>query len=105
MKLTAGQTLGRYEIKGYLGAGGMGVVYRARDTQLGREVAVKILKGRAAGSPPRIERFKREARAVARLSHPNILDIHDFGTHDGIIYAVTELLHGKTLGERLTKGP
>ena len=105
MKLTAGQTLGRYEILGYLGAGGMGVVYRARDSRLGREVAVKILNERAADSPPRIERFKREARAVARLSHPNILDIHDFGTHDGITYAVTELLHGQTLYDRLKKCP
>ena len=104
MELKSGQTLGRYEITGYLGAGGMGVVYRARDSQLGREVAVKILNEEAASSPSRIERFEREARAVARLSHPNILDIHDFGTHEGITYAVTELLHGQTLADRLRKG-
>jgi serine/threonine protein kinase/tetratricopeptide (TPR) repeat protein len=104
MELISGQTLGRYEITGYLGAGGMGVVYRALDSQLGREVAVKILNEDAASSPSRIERFEREARAVARLSHPNILDIHDFGTHEGITYAVTELLHGQTLADRLRKG-
>ena len=104
MELTSGQTLGRYEIKSYLGAGGMGVVYRAHDSQLGREVAVKILNEDAASSPTRIKRFEQEARAVARLSHPNILDIYDFGTHDGTTYAVTELLHGQTLGDRLSKG-
>jgi len=105
MDLVAGQSLGRYEITGHLGAGGMGVVYRARDAQLGRDVAVKVLNDRAAANPSRIERFAREARAVARLSHPNILDIHDFGTHDGITYAVTELLKGHTLADRIDKGP
>jgi tetratricopeptide (TPR) repeat protein/TolB-like protein len=82
----------------------MGVVYRARDAQLGREVAVKVLNEVAAEIPRRIERFEQEARSVARLSHPNILDIHDFGTHDGIMFAVTELLNGQTLRERLLKG-
>ncbi len=99
-----GQSLGRYEVTGYIGAGGMGVVYRARDTELGRDVAIKVLNDRAASEPSRIERFSREARAVARLSHPNILDIHDFGTHDGTAYAVTELLKGQTLADRLQKG-
>ncbi len=97
--------LGRYEIQSHLGEGGMGVVYRARDSRLGREVAIKVLNEEAAESPARIDRFVQEARSVARLSHPNILDIHDFGTHDGINYAVTEFLQGKTLRDRLAKGP
>jgi serine/threonine protein kinase/tetratricopeptide (TPR) repeat protein len=105
MDLSAGHSLGRYEIRGYLGAGGMGVVYRARDAQLGREVAVKVLNDRAAGDPSRVERFVREARAVARLSHPNILDIHDFGNHEGIVYTVTELLRGHTLEQRIARSP
>lgn len=105
MDLSAGHSLGRYEIRGYLGAGGMGVVYRAHDAQLGREVAVKVLNDRAAGDPSRVERFVREARAVARLSHPNILDIHDFGSHEGIVYTVTELLRGHTLEQRLARSP
>ncbi len=105
MELSAGQSLGRYEITGHLGAGGMGVVYRARDAQLGREVAVKVLNDRAAGDPSRIERFVREARTVARLSHPNILDIHDFGNHEGIVYTVTELLRGHTLEHRIARSP
>ncbi|MEJ2188898.1 MAG: serine/threonine-protein kinase, partial [Acidobacteriota bacterium] len=104
MELDSGQSLGRYEIIGYLGAGGMGVVYRARDSQLGREVAVKVLTDEATDSPQRIERFQREARAVARLSHPNILSIHDFGVHEGTNYAVTELLRGQTLSQRLARG-
>ncbi len=104
MEPLVGQSLGRYEVTGYIGAGGMGVVYRARDTELGRDVAIKVLNDRAASQPSRIERFSREARAVARLSHPNILDIHDFGTHDGTAYAVTELLKGQTLADRLQKG-
>ena len=101
MKLSSGQMLGRYEISGFLGRGGMGVVYRARDEQLGREVAVKVLNEVAAENPKRIERFEQEPRSEARLSHTNILDIHDFGSHDGIMFAVTELLSGQTLGERL----
>jgi serine/threonine protein kinase len=105
MELVAGQSLGRYEITGHLGAGGMGVVYRARDAQLGRDVAVKVLNDRSASQPSRIERFAREAQAVARLSHPNILAIHDFGTHEGIAYSVTELLQGQTLADRIQKGP
>ena len=105
MRLEQGHMLGRYEISGYLGEGGMGVVYRARDSRLGRDVAVKTLIEEAAKSPIRIERFVQEARAVAKLSHPNILDIHDFGTQDGVNYSVTELLHGKTLWDRLAKGP
>ena len=104
MELAEGETLGRYEIVGHLGAGGMGVVYRARDLRLGRDVAIKVLNDHSAGLPSRIERFALEARAVARLSHPNILNIHDFGTHEGITYAVTELLVGQTLADRLQRG-
>jgi Tol biopolymer transport system component len=95
--------LGPYEILGPLGAGGMGEVYRARDTRLGREVAIKVLPEAVAGNPDRISRFEREVRALAALSHPNILAIHDFG-HDGeVAYAVTELLEGETLGGRLLR--
>jgi serine/threonine protein kinase/tetratricopeptide (TPR) repeat protein len=101
MGLATGVRLGRYEILGPLGAGGMGEVYRARDNELEREVAVKVLPTSVANDPKRLERFQREARAVAALSHPNILEIHDVGTHNGVHYAVTELLEGQTLRERL----
>jgi tetratricopeptide (TPR) repeat protein len=101
MRLSQGDRLGRYEILAPLGAGGMGEVYRARDTELEREVAVKVLPEAVAGDPKRLERFKREAKAVAKLSHPNILEIWDFGTEEGVTYAVTELLEGKNLRERV----
>src|SRR5438309_2538973 len=102
--LAALTRLGPYEILGPLGAGGMGVVYRARDTRLEREVAVKVLPDAFVNDPDRRARFEREAKAVAALSHPNILAIHDFGRHEGVTYAVTELLEGETLREMLTKG-
>jgi serine/threonine-protein kinase len=105
MTLSAGSRLGPYEILAPLGAGGMGEVYRARDTRLDRTVAVKVLPARFVGDPDALARFEREARAVAALSHPNILSIHDFGTDQGVAYAVTELLEGKTLRERLEAGP
>ncbi len=101
MTLTA-RSLGPYEILGPLGAGGMGEVYRARDTRLGREVAVKVLPAFSGGSEDAIARFHREARAVAALSHPNILAIHDVGDENGVVYAVMELLEGETLRGRLT---
>ncbi len=101
MALLAGDRLGRYEITGRLGAGGMGEVYRAVDTALARDVAVKVLPDRVADDPGRLERFKREAQAVASLSHPNILEIHDVGEHDGVHYAVTELLEGQTLRQMI----
>ncbi len=101
MLLSQGDCLGRYEVVAPLGAGGMGEVYRARDTELDREVAVKVLPEEVAGDPKRLERFTREAKAVARLSHPNILEIWDFGTEDGVTYAVTELLEGQTLRRRI----
>ena len=104
MSLTAGTRLGRYEILAPLGAGGMGEVYRARDTRLDREVAIKILPESVAHDPERLARFDREAKAVAALSHPNILALHDAGTENGATFAVMELLDGETLRERLTHG-
>ena len=101
--LPAGARLGPYEVLGELGSGGMGDVYRARDTRLGREVAVKVLQEHLASDPGALERFEREARAVAALSHPNILAIHDFGVQDGAGYSVTELLRGETLRARLER--
>ena len=99
-----GRLLGRYEVVSLLGVGGMGEVYRARDTELERDVALKVLPEAAAEDPARLERFPREARAVARLSHPNILEIHDVGCDDGVHYAVAELLEGENLRERLKRG-
>src|SRR6516165_4377978 len=97
--LAAGSRLGPYEILSPLGAGGMGEVYRARDSRLNREVAIKVLPERVAGDPGALARFEREAKAVAALSHPNILSIFDFGTESGVAYAVMELLDGQTLRE------
>ena len=99
-----GTQLGPYEILSRLGQGGMGVVYRARDTRLDREVAVKVLPRNLAGDPDALGRFEREAKAVAALSHPNILAIHDFGQAEGTIYAAMELLKGDTLRQRLQDG-
>ncbi len=101
MSLSAGTRLGPYEILAPLGAGGMGEVYRARDSKLDREVAVKVLPAHLTSNPDALARFEREAKAVAALSHPNILAIFDFGTHDGVSYAVTELLEGETLRGKL----
>jgi Tol biopolymer transport system component len=97
-----GTTLSHFRITAKLGEGGMGEVYRAEDTKLKREVAIKVLPAEVSGNADRLARFEREARAVAALSHPNILAIHDFGESDGITYVVTELLEGETLGERLS---
>ena len=105
MALSAGDLLGPYEILGPLGKGGMGEVYRARDNRLGREVALKVLPETAANDTETLARFEREARAVAALNHPNILSIHDTGEHRGIPYAVTELLEGEILSDRLRAGP
>ncbi|HET9793349.1 MAG TPA: protein kinase [Thermoanaerobaculia bacterium] len=105
MTLAAGVKLGPYEIVSPLGAGGMGEVYRARDTRLGRDVAIKVLPERLASDRDAAARFERESKAVAALSHPNILAIHDVGkTEDGVAYAVTELLEGSTLRDRLEGG-
>jgi eukaryotic-like serine/threonine-protein kinase len=104
MALVSGARLGPYEIQSPLGAGGMGEVYRARDTRLGREVAVKVLPAAFSREPERLRRFQQEAQAVATLNHPNILAIHDFGEHDGLPYIVTELLEGETLRGRVQAG-
>jgi eukaryotic-like serine/threonine-protein kinase len=98
-----GTQLGHYRLMGLLGSGGMGEVYRALDLQLEREVAVKVLPSRVAQDPEALARFEREAKAVAALSHPHILAIHDYGTADGVCYAVMELLQGETLRVRLSR--
>jgi tetratricopeptide (TPR) repeat protein len=102
MGLATGTKLGSYEIQSQLGAGGMGEVYRARDTQLGREVAIKVLPNI---SPERMRRFEQEARAASALNHPNILTIHAVGEHDGMPFIVSELVAGETLRQRLERGP
>src|SRR5262245_5521335 len=103
MPLAAGSRLGSYEILAPLGAGGMGEVYRARDARLAREVAIKVLPPGMAADPAALARFQREANAVASLSHPSILAIFDFGSSDGVSYAITELLAGETLRQRLDR--
>ena len=103
MALRTGDRLGPYEVVGALGAGGMGEVYRARDPRLGREVAIKVLPERLSSDPDARVRFEREAKAVAALSHPNIVAIFDIGVVDGFTYAVTELLDGETLRSRLAR--
>src|SRR5215472_9941460 len=104
MALTSGTKLGPYEITSAIGAGGMGEVYRARDTRLGREVAIKVLPESFAGDADRLRRFEQEARAVAALNHPNILAVHDIGTQEKTPYIVSELLEGRTLREQLDEG-
>ncbi len=99
-----GTRLGPYEIVSALGAGGMGEVWRARDSRLGRDVAIKVLPAEFAADPARLRRFEQEARAIAALDHPNILAIHDVGTHEGVPYLVEELLEGESLRERLVGG-
>ena len=112
MSLTPGARLGAYEIVALLGAGGMGEVYRARDTRLGREVAIKVIPATFSADTDRLQRFEQEARAAAALNHPNILAVHDVGTYDpstgsgqAVPYIVSELLDGETLRERLNSGP
>ena len=95
--IAAGAKLGPYEVVALIGAGGMGEVYRAKDTRLGRDVAVKVLPRSFATDPDRLRRFEQEARAAGMLNHPNILAVHDIGTHDGAPYVVSELLEGQTL--------
>jgi len=105
MALTAGRKLGPYEIQSALGAGGMGEVYRARDTRLDRSVAIKILPSHLSESPEARQRFDREARTISALNHPNICTLYDVGHQDGMDYLVMELLEGETLADRLEKGP
>src|SRR5947207_12187753 len=114
MALPAGTRLGPYEIVSFIGAGAMGVVYKARDTRLGRHVAIKVLPPAFARDPDRLARFEREARAVAAINHPNIVSVHDIGSADVVddekgpmhaAYLITELLDGDTLRARLAAGP
>ena len=105
MSLPSGTRLGPYEIATPIGSGGMGDVYRARDTRLDRDVAVKVLPERFVRDDEARARFEREAKAVAALSHPNILAIHDYGSTENAAYSVTELLEGQTLRRRLLEGP
>src|SRR5271170_4825609 len=104
MALAAGTILGQCEIRSPLGAGGMGEVYRAHDTRLNREVAIKVLPESVSSDPERLRRFEQEARAAAALNHPNILAVYQMATHEGVSYMVTELLEGETLRERLRRG-
>jgi serine/threonine protein kinase len=104
MALTPGVRLGVYEVLGLVGAGGMGEVYQARDTNLKREVAIKVLASYVSQDPDRLRRFEQEARATAALNHPNILAIYQFGTFEGAPYIVSELLEGGTLREGLKRG-
>jgi hypothetical protein len=103
--LAPGTRLGPYEIGIPIGSGGMGEVYRARDTRLGRDVAVKVLPAAAAANAESRERFMREARAISALNHPGICTLHDVGAHDGTDYLVMELVEGETLASRLERGP
>ena len=105
MALTAGSKLGPYEIVSPLGAGGMGEVYRARDTRLDRTVAIKVLPQHLSANPELKQRLEREAKAISSLSHPNICVLHDIGSQDGVNFLVMEYLEGQTLAERLAKGP
>src|SRR5262245_41780628 len=102
MPLSPGTRLGPYEIATAIGAGGMGEVYRARDTRLGRDVAVKVLPPAFSQDADRRARFEREAQTVAALSHPHIVSVFDTGEHAGQVFVVMELLEGETLRERLT---
>lgn len=103
MSLPNGTTLGPYEILAEIGSGGMGEVYRARDSRLERDVAVKVLSDRLAGEEEALSRFRRESTALAALSHPNILSIYDIGTDNGSTYAIMELLEGDTLAQLLSQ--
>src|SRR5262245_41353443 len=104
MAIASGTRLGPYEIVSAIGAGGMGEVYRAHDSRLSREVAIKILPAAFAGDPDRLQRFEQEARAVAALNHPNILSVFDVVQHDGSPCIVSELLEGESLREMLDGG-
>ena len=101
----SGARLGHYELLSRVGAGGMGDVYRARDTRLLREVAVKVLPADVSSDPERLRRFEAEARAASALNHPNIVTVYDVGSSDGVSYIAMELVEGKTLRELLSTGP
>src|SRR5688500_4237205 len=99
--LSAGSRVGPYEVISLLGAGGMGQVYRGRDPRLGRDIAIKVLARDSSQDAEAIARLEREARAIAALSHPNILAVHDVGHERGDFYVVTELLEGRTLRDQI----
>ena len=105
MPLASGTKLGPYEILNPLGAGGMGEVYRAKDTRLDRTVAIKVLPSHLSSDPELKQRLEREAKAISALQHPNICTLYDIGTQDGTQFLVMEYLEGQTLAERLAKGP
>src|SRR5580693_6061964 len=105
MALKPNTRLGPYEIGAPLGAGGMGEVYRARDTRLERTVAIKILPAQLSSDPVRKQRFEREAKTISGLNHPHICVLHDVGHQDGMDYLVMECVEGETLAKRLEKGP
>src|SRR6266699_2489150 len=105
MSLSAGARLGPFEILSPLGAGGMGEVYKARDTRLERTVAIKVLPQHLSSSPEVRQRFEREAKTISQLSHPHICALYDVGNQDGVEYLVMEYLEGETLQERLARGP
>src|SRR5258706_10711051 len=104
MVLTTGMKLGPYEITGSMGAGGMGEVYRAKDTRLDRTVAIKVLPSHLSSNPGLRARFEREARAIASLNHPHICALYDDGLQDGVDFLVMEYPEGETLAERLSHG-
>jgi eukaryotic-like serine/threonine-protein kinase len=104
MPLAPGTKLGPYEIQSPLGAGGIGEVYRAKDTRLDRTVAIKILPAHLSSDPVRKQRFEREAKTISSLNHPNICVLYDVGQQDGIDYLVMECIEGETLSKRLEKG-
>ncbi len=105
MTIKSGTKLGPYEIVAPIGAGGMGEVYKARDTRLDRIVAIKVLLEHLADNPERKQRFEREAKAISQLNHPHICTLYDVGEQDGIDYLVMEYIEGETLAERIEKGP
>src|ERR1700732_3045378 len=105
MPLAPGTKLGPYEIVAPLGAGGMGEVYRAKDTRLDRSVAIKILPAQFSADPVRKQRFEREAKAISSLNHPHICVLHDIGHQDGTDYLVMECVEGETLAKHLENGP
>ena len=105
MTITAGTKLGRYEVRAKIGEGGMGVVYRARDEKLNRDIAIKVLPAAFSDDVERLHRFEQEAQAAGALNHPNILSVYDVATHDGAPYVVSELLEGESLRDRLLSAP
>ena len=104
MRLTPGSRLGPYEVLSILGTGGMAEVYRARDTRLGRDIALKVVNEALAGDPELVRRFEQEARLAGSINHPNLVAVYDVGLHEGVPYFITELLDGESLRHRLSRG-